>query len=32
LFSKIEGDYFNVLGMPLLDLLNHLATIGAIQA
>jgi nucleoside triphosphate pyrophosphatase len=32
LFSKIEGDYFNVLAMPLLELLNHLSTIGATES
>jgi septum formation protein len=30
LFSRIEGDYFSVLGMPLLEILNHLTTIGAL--
>jgi septum formation protein len=30
LFSHIEGDYFNVLGMPLLEILNYLARRGDI--
>ncbi len=30
LFSKIDGDYFTILGMPLLPLLNFLRETGAI--
>ena len=31
LFTTIDGDYFNVLGMPLLELLNFLAIKGVID-
>lgn len=31
LFTTIDGDYFNVLGMPLLELLNHLTLRGMID-
>jgi len=30
LFERIDGDYFNVLGMPLLEILNFLALRGVI--
>lgn len=30
LFDWIEGDYFTILGLPLLPLLNHLRFVGAI--
>ena len=32
LFTAIDGDYFTVLGMPLLELLNFLMLRGAIDA
>jgi septum formation protein len=32
LFTKIEGDYFSILGLPLLPLLDYLRTRGAIPA
>ncbi len=31
LFSRIDGDYFTVLGLPLLDLLSYLALRGDID-
>lgn len=32
LFAQIVGDYFTVLGIPLLDVLNYLSLKGAIDA
>ncbi|NEY90309.1 Maf family protein [Tabrizicola oligotrophica] len=32
LFDRIEGDYFTILGLPLLPLLSYLATRGLIPA
>jgi len=32
LFSKIEGDYFDILGLPLLPLLTFLTTRGVLTA
>jgi septum formation protein len=32
LFSKIEGDYFSILGLPLLPLLDYLRTRGALKS
>jgi septum formation protein len=29
-FSRIDGDYFTVLGMPLLELLSHLTLRGTL--
>lgn len=31
LFSRIQGDQFSIMGMPLLELLNHLTLTGVIQ-
>ncbi|MFT5007031.1 MAG: septum formation protein [Paracoccaceae bacterium] len=31
LFSRIEGDYFHVLGMPLLEILEYLTVRGIIE-
>ncbi len=32
LFSRIEGDYFTILGLPLIDLLTWLSIRGDIAA
>jgi len=31
LFSRIDGDYFTVLGMPLIELLNYLTLRGVLN-
>jgi septum formation protein len=31
IFSKIEGDYFSILGLPLLPLLDYLRVRGVLE-
>lgn len=31
LFNKIEGDYFTVLGLPLIEMLNYLMELGELE-
>ena len=32
LFSRIDGDYFNVLGLPLVEILSYLSATGDLDA
>ena len=32
LFSEIEGDYFTILGLPLIEVLNYLRTTGVLPS
>lgn len=31
LFSRIEGDYFHVLGLPLIEILSYLTDVGVLE-